>query len=133
NPVSQAFVATTAGLSSKVQLLQQLVVHRGEFATALVPPRSLSLPHLLALETLQILGAQQKHLTVAFLRIKPDRRQARKFMLENRAAAADFADERAAIGQMGARFEDDAPDDVDPVAPAMMRKARLGGEFRWKG
>ena len=80
----------------------------------------------------EILAGQPEYFAFAFLSVRPEERQFRKFSFKNFAARSKLAQDSAALVQSRRRFRDDAPDDIKSIGAASMGDNRLSAKFRRK-
>src|SRR5689334_13771713 len=81
---------------------------------------------IVARSSAEVRGRGEKHLGFRIFGIEPEQRQLRKGGLDILPAAADLADQAAFAGEVGRGLVQDAPDDVEPVGPAVEGELRLG-------
>src|SRR5262249_16716067 len=75
---------------------------------------------------LELPARQRQHLTLAGGSIEPQERQVMKFLLQQRASAADLDHQHAVAGQIVGRLAQNAPHDGKTVGPGGVGKPRLG-------
>src|SRR5260221_13583459 len=79
---------------------------------------------------LEVGARDPEHLALALLRVEPDEGQLRIGPLENPPAAADFAQQAAALREMARRLLDDAAHQIEAVLAGGQGEPRLVAEPR---